>query len=99
MMHPHDADRGDGLQIWKVAANIMNKQQTANKGWSPSLGLDERLTTPHCKKPACYETSHRTLDLYLNDYQLLMDSAPCSKSVIRYNIREKNYFRVPYISQ
>jgi len=30
---------GDGLQIWRVAANILNKQvQTVDKGWSPSLG-------------------------------------------------------------
>jgi hypothetical protein len=29
------ADGGDGLQIWRVAANILNKQsRTADKGWS-----------------------------------------------------------------
>jgi hypothetical protein len=29
---PQVADRGDGLQIWRVAANILNKQsQTADK--------------------------------------------------------------------
>jgi hypothetical protein len=29
-----------GLQIWRVAANILNKQsQTADKGWSCSLGV------------------------------------------------------------
>jgi hypothetical protein len=34
------ADGGDGLQIWKVAANILNKQsRTADKGWSSSLGV------------------------------------------------------------
>jgi hypothetical protein len=32
------ADGGDSLQIWRVAANILNKQSwTANKGWSSSL--------------------------------------------------------------
>jgi hypothetical protein len=34
------ADRGDGLQIWRVAANILNKQsRTADSGWSSSLGV------------------------------------------------------------
>jgi hypothetical protein len=33
MVHPQVADRGDGLQIWRVAANILNKQsQIANRG-------------------------------------------------------------------
>jgi hypothetical protein len=33
------ADGGDDLQIWRVAVNMLNKQsQTANKGWSSSLG-------------------------------------------------------------
>jgi hypothetical protein len=26
MAHPRFADRGDGLQIWRVAVNILNKQ-------------------------------------------------------------------------
>jgi len=31
---------GDGLQIWRVAANILNKQlQTTDKGWSSSLEI------------------------------------------------------------
>jgi hypothetical protein len=37
---PHVAGGEDGLQIWMVAANILNKQYpTAEKGWSS-----------HCKK-------------------------------------------------
>jgi hypothetical protein len=45
------ADGGDGLQIWMVAANILNKQlRTAGKGWSSILGLGEGLTPPHHKK-------------------------------------------------
>jgi hypothetical protein len=36
---PQVAD-GDGLQIWRVVANILNKQsRTADKGWSSSLGV------------------------------------------------------------
>jgi hypothetical protein len=37
---PEVADGGEDLQIWRVAANILNKQsQTAEKGWSSSLGV------------------------------------------------------------
>jgi hypothetical protein len=45
------ADGGKGLQIWRVAANILNKQsRTADKGWPSSLGVWRALTTPHRKK-------------------------------------------------
>jgi hypothetical protein len=40
MARPQVADGGDGLQIWMVAANILNKQsRAADKGWSSSLGV------------------------------------------------------------
>jgi hypothetical protein len=40
MARPRVADRGDGFQIWRVAANILNKQsRTADSGWSSSLGV------------------------------------------------------------
>jgi hypothetical protein len=40
MARPQVADGGDSLQIWRVGANISNKQlQTADKGWSSSLGV------------------------------------------------------------
>jgi hypothetical protein len=40
MSRPQVADGGDGLQMWRVAANVLNKQsRTANKGWSSSLGV------------------------------------------------------------
>jgi hypothetical protein len=39
MARPQVSNEGGGLQIWKVAENILNKQsQTANKEWSSSLG-------------------------------------------------------------
>jgi hypothetical protein len=39
MARPQVADGGDGLQIWRVATNILNKQSwTADMGWSSSLG-------------------------------------------------------------
>jgi hypothetical protein len=40
MAHPRVADRGDGLQIWRVVANILNKQsRTGDRGWPSSLGV------------------------------------------------------------
>jgi hypothetical protein len=50
MERPQVADGGDGLQIWRVAANILNKQsRTANKEWFSSLGVRRGATTPHRK--------------------------------------------------
>jgi hypothetical protein len=40
MARPQAADGADGLQIWRVASNILNKQsRTADKGWASSLGV------------------------------------------------------------
>jgi hypothetical protein len=37
---PQTAGGRDGLQIWRVAAYVLNKQSlTADKGWSSSLGV------------------------------------------------------------
>ena len=45
------ADRGHGLQIWRVAANMLNKRSwTVNRDGPPAWGLVEGLTTPHRKK-------------------------------------------------
>jgi hypothetical protein len=39
MERPQVDGGGDGLQMLRVAANILNTQsRTADKGWSPSLG-------------------------------------------------------------
>jgi hypothetical protein len=39
MVRPQGSD-WDGLQIWRIAANILNKQsQTVDKGWSSSFGV------------------------------------------------------------
>jgi hypothetical protein len=41
MARPRVADEEDGLQIWRVAANILNMQsRTADKEWSSSLGVE-----------------------------------------------------------
>jgi hypothetical protein len=50
MARPQVADGGDGLQIWRVAANILyeyKQSQTADKVWSSSWGLGVGLTTPY----------------------------------------------------
>jgi hypothetical protein len=40
MARPQVADGGDFLQVWRLAANMLNKQsRTADKGWSSSLGV------------------------------------------------------------
>jgi hypothetical protein len=47
MARPRVADRGYGLQIWRVAANIFNKQsRTADSGWSSSLGVGRGADNP-----------------------------------------------------
>ena len=44
---PQVADRGDGCQIWRVAANILNKQSLkTDKGKSSSLGVGPRVNNP-----------------------------------------------------
>jgi hypothetical protein len=46
--------------MWRVAANILNKKwRTADRGWFCSMGLDERLSTPHRKNCTCYEIFKR----------------------------------------
>ena len=43
--------------IWRVAANISNKQSwTADRCGPPAWGLGKVLTTPHHKNVSCYGT-------------------------------------------
>jgi hypothetical protein len=61
-VRPQVADGGDGLQIWRTAANVSYKQsRTADKGWSPGLGVGRGAKTR--KKSFCYEMLHRASDL------------------------------------
>jgi hypothetical protein len=47
MARPQVADRGDGLQVWTVASNILNKQsRTADRGWPSSLGVGRGSNNP-----------------------------------------------------
>jgi hypothetical protein len=46
--------------VWRVAANIFNKQsRTADMGWSSSLGVGEGLTTPHCENEPLLRNLYR----------------------------------------
>jgi hypothetical protein len=46
MARPRVAD-GDGLQMWRLVANTMNKQsRTADRGWS-SVNTIMNLRVPH----------------------------------------------------
>jgi hypothetical protein len=53
MAHPQVANR-DSLQIWRVAANTLNKQsQTAEGGGPAAWRLGGGLTTPNVKIYIC----------------------------------------------
>jgi hypothetical protein len=64
MARPQVADGEDGLQIWRVAANILNKQsRTADKGWYFCLLSGVVLRTLNRKKKACYESTQEASGL------------------------------------
>jgi hypothetical protein len=64
MERPQVADGGEGLQIRRIAATVLNKQsRTADKGWSSSLGVGRWATTPHLKKVISYEMFQSASDL------------------------------------
>jgi hypothetical protein len=59
MARPQVADGGDGLQIWRVAANIFNKQsRSVDKGCPPAWGLGVGATY-------CYERSQDASDPFI----------------------------------
>jgi len=63
MMRPQVADGGDGLQIWRFAANTwINSRGQPTRNGSPSWRLGGKLTTRHHNKPVCYEMLRRGLD-------------------------------------
>jgi hypothetical protein len=56
----------NGLQIWRVAVNILNKQlQTADNWWSSAWGLGEALTPPYHKKLIMLRNIARSLRIRL----------------------------------
>jgi hypothetical protein len=57
MTRPQVANGGESHQIWRVAANTLNKQsRTADRGLYSSFGVGRGLATSHRKKSVCYET-------------------------------------------
>jgi len=57
MACPRVAVGRGGLQMWRVAAIILNMQlRTADKAWFPSLFVEQGLT-------ACHGMLHRASDL------------------------------------
>jgi hypothetical protein len=46
-------DRGNGLYVWRIAGNILNKHALqADKGLSSRLGFGRGANTPRLRKPA-----------------------------------------------
>jgi hypothetical protein len=68
MARPRVADEGDGLQIWRAAANILSKQSRAvDNRWSSRLGVGRGLKSPNRDRAACYEvlcSSETSVDFY-----------------------------------
>jgi len=52
MACPQVADGREGLQIWRLAANILGKKSRGQltRGGPPAWGLGVRLTSHHKKK-------------------------------------------------
>jgi hypothetical protein len=58
------ADVEKGLQICRIAANMLNEQsRSAVKGWSSGLWVERGPTTPHRKDPTYNKLLHRTAHL------------------------------------
>jgi hypothetical protein len=77
MTHPQVVDGGDGLQIWKAAANILNKySRTAGRGSPPAWGLGGGLTTHHHKKSNLLRnpTRYKTIRYYSTKIKSEADS-------------------------
>ena len=56
----------NGLQMWRISANILNKQsRKADKEWSSRLGVWRGATTPHCKALTMSGISHKSLGIGL----------------------------------
>jgi hypothetical protein len=60
-------DGKDGIQLWRVALNILNKQLwTPEKRWSSSFSVGHGGKPPHCKhKPVMkYLTEHQNCSFF-----------------------------------
>jgi len=58
-----NADGGEDLQVWRVAADVLNMQsRTADKVYPLAWGLGEGIWNCSSKKVAHYEIPHRESD-------------------------------------
>jgi hypothetical protein len=61
---PRVADGGDGLQIWRVAENSLNKQlRTADKWWYSSLDVELGAENSSPYRTGCYDMLHRASEV------------------------------------
>jgi hypothetical protein len=57
-------DGGDGLQTWRVSANILNEQsRTADRGWPSSFGVGRDTNNPQLSKVARKEIFNTVLEM------------------------------------
>jgi hypothetical protein len=64
MTGPRVEDGGNDHQMWRVAANILNKQSRRPTRGGPSAWVrGEGLTSPHRQRATCYEMLRRTSEL------------------------------------
>jgi hypothetical protein len=62
MARPQVADGGDAFQIWRVAANILNKQsRTADRWWPSGLGVGRGKHPPTVKKMYVLQSIYKGL--------------------------------------
>jgi hypothetical protein len=60
MAGPQVADGEDGRKIWRVAANILNKQsRRADRGWPSSCEVERGANDPQRKNLICYKMFYR----------------------------------------
>jgi len=66
MALPRVADGGDGMQIWRVSLNELDKQlRTTDKGWSSNFGVEGGAKTPLRKNQLimkCYTGPRNWMD-------------------------------------
>jgi len=77
MARPRFPDEGDGPQIWRVAANVLNSiPGQPIRGCPPAFGMGDGLTTPYREKTSlltyCYTGRLTWMDSLENTYKILV---------------------------
>jgi len=60
MAQPQVVVGGEDFQMWRLAANTLNKEQRTD---NRCLGFDERLITPLLKKLTCYKILYKASEM------------------------------------